>query len=118
MASWNGDGGTAAMRAPNDIRRTSSWSACASACVLLILQSVGLAAADADAQIARIERLPRAQRPAAYESALEQRGLTTTDRQALARAFARQTKVVSPLYGKGKFPADVRSWAAKLREGF
>jgi len=75
------------------------------------------APADPASLIARIERLPRAQRLPAYDAALADPGLAPADRPAVLKAFARHAQQVSPLYGKAKAAWDERSWAAALEAG-
>jgi hypothetical protein len=90
--------------------------------ILLVLVSFGLAAAaahaDVKATIASIEKLPRGKRLAAYEQALADKRLAQRDRTELIHAFAGHAAVLSPLYGKGKFPFNTQTWIALLREGF
>jgi hypothetical protein len=86
--------------------------------LLLYLAMVQAAWADVSAQIEQIERLPRAQRPGVYQDALAAKGLAEPDRKALAAAFAKHAKDLSPHYGKGKFAFDPQAWRTMLKQGF
>ena len=83
---------------------------------------VGLAVvpvrADAASTSEVIERLPRAQRPAAYERAIAEKGISNQERAGLICAFAKHAKDLSAAYGKDRFPYDEQKWIAILRQGF
>ena len=76
------------------------------------------ALADVAAVAATIERLPRTQRLAAYQTAMVRPGVTEADRVALIKGFSRHARRVSPLYGESRFPFDQPRWASILSYGF
>jgi hypothetical protein len=72
----------------------------------------------ADATTAAIERLPRAQRPAAYEKAAAPSNLPAANRLVLIQGLARHAKDVSPHYQNTPLPWNTAVWTALLRRGW
>ena len=75
------------------------------------------ARADTQATIDAIEQLPRAQRLDAYREAVDERGLSRSDRLALVKAFANHARLVSPHYEKTDRPLDTQAWGMILEAG-
>ena len=90
--------------------------------IALVMAALGFATVDACAEvksiIETIERMPRGERLAAYEHALADKNITAQEQVELIRAFAKHAEVLSPVYGKGRFPFDEQKWIATLRQGF
>lgn len=88
----------------------------------LTLSCLGLGflpcAVAADATTAAIERLPRTQRPAAYERAAAPGNLPAANRLALIQGLARHAKDVSPQYQNEPLPWNTTAWMALLRRGW
>jgi hypothetical protein len=72
----------------------------------------------ADATTAAIERLPRTQRPDAYQKAAASGNLPAASRQALIQGFARHAKDVSPHYQNEPLPWNTTAWMTLLRRGW
>ncbi|MAG94788.1 MAG: hypothetical protein CMJ48_13755 [Planctomycetaceae bacterium] len=74
--------------------------------------------ADAKRTIDSVERRPRSARLAAYQKALAGRRLSSSDRLALTKAFAKHAVRVSPYYQESDKPWDPQPWVAILKRGF
>lgn len=84
----------------------------------LVLAAWSVGSRAADAAVTAIERLPRPQRPEAYEKAAAKGGLSAAERLALTQGFARHAKDVSPHYQNEPLPWNTAAWAAFLRRGW